>query len=561
MFYELGLLGTVVVGLWIAVDVGSACGDGGKRLGIVLLGASGVLWAAGQFALDHASGPAEIVLARRVLFAGVCGLPIAWFAAAAQAARIAWLERLPGLLLVAALPLAFAYSCLYWDTQGRFVEWTAMPVSRGPIFFWSAAYAWLLILVGFGTFALAAVRLGQAQPLRITLLAIGVLAPLAGNVGYVLLDWTSRDPTPLLLGVGALLIRISVIESGIGGFVPVVRRDVLGQLEVGVLVANLAGTVVDANRAARTLADGVPLRGRSLDETLDAIRRNPKRAIEVETFAVKGALGEVGRGAVLLDRTSNRRAERQLLQSRRVESIAILAAGIAHEINNPLAFVRANVAQLEDLAKQLFDPDLREALPESIAERVADGADAAREAREGVDRIGSLVESLRRFARERAPARGDTPVDMAKVVHKALAVVAPGLPPRSVLLRLERAPRVLGDEDELVQVLLKLLGNAIQASPETPQIEVTVSLVRGGVLTSVADRGTGIAEGDLPHLFDPFFTTRAPDQGTGLGLSLGFDVVRRFGGTLDGANRPGGGAVFHLWLPAYPELSDATRLA
>ena len=69
------------------------------------------------------------------------------------------------------------------------------------------------------------------------------------------------------------------------------------------------------------------------------------------------------------------------------------------------------------------------------------------------------------------------------------------------------------EEEELVQVLLKLLGNAIEASVEAPRIEVSVSLVRGGVLTSVADRGSGIAEGDLPHLFDPFFTTRSPDRG------------------------------------------------
>jgi signal transduction histidine kinase len=559
MFYELGLLGTIVVGLWIAVDVGSACGDRGKRLGLVLLGAAGTIWAAGQFALDQAIRPAEIVLARRVLFAGACGLPIAWLASAAQAARAAWLVRFPWLLLVAALPLAFAYSCLYWDSQGRFVEWATVPVSRGPWFLWNAAYAWALIALGFGYFALAAARLGKAQPLRMTLLGLGVLAPLAGNVGYLLFAWTSRDPTPLLLGLGALRIRVSVIESGVSGFLPVVRRDVLQQLEAGVLVANLRGTVVDANRAAHALADGAPLLDRSLDERLDAIRRNPRRSVEIETFSLKGAVGEVGRGAVLLDRTAKRRVERQVLQSRRVESIAILAAGIAHEINNPLAYVRANVAQLEDLAKRLNDPDLRRKLPDTLSDLATDGLDAASEAREGVDRIGSLVESLRRFARERAPARGQSPVEMSKVVHRAIQVVAPGLPPGSVQMRLDRAPRVLGDEEELVQVLLKLLGNAIEASAEAPRIEVSVGLVRGGVLTSVADRGSGIADGDLPHLFDPFFTTRSPDKGTGLGLSLGFDVVRRFGGTLEGANRPGGGAIFHLWLPAYPELGDPAR--
>jgi signal transduction histidine kinase len=104
----------------------------------------------------------------------------------------------------------------------------------------------------------------------------------------------------------------------------------------------------------------------------------------------------------------------------------------------------------------------------------------------------------------------------------------------------------------LVQIATNLLLNAIQASGEVSEIELEVRCDRGQVALSVCDRGPGIPEEFLPHVFDPFFTTKWLGGETGLGLSLSFDLARRHGGTLEAANRPGGGAVFTLWLAPAP---------
>jgi two-component system sensor histidine kinase HupT/HoxJ len=112
---------------------------------------------------------------------------------------------------------------------------------------------------------------------------------------------------------------------------------------------------------------------------------------------------------------------------------------------------------------------------------------------------------------------------------------------------------VSGNEGKLVQVALNLLVNAIQASDGEASIDLELAPERDGVRLSVRDRGSGISEEALAHLFDPFFTTKAPGEGSGLGLSLSFDLALQHGGTLEAHNREGSGACFDLWLPAIPE--------
>jgi signal transduction histidine kinase len=139
------------------------------------------------------------------------------------------------------------------------------------------------------------------------------------------------------------------------------------------------------------------------------------------------------------------------------------------------------------------------------------------------------------------------------VAEKANALAAVGAAANTIQTSLEPVPCVLGHEDELVQIATNLLVNAIQASGDTPEIELGVRCDQGRIALSVGDRGPGIPEDLLPQIFDPFFTTKGLGEGTGLGLSLSFDLARRHGGTLEAANRPGGGAVLTLWLPPAPE--------
>jgi signal transduction histidine kinase len=170
--------------------------------------------------------------------------------------------------------------------------------------------------------------------------------------------------------------------------------------------------------------------------------------------------------------------------------------------------------------------------------------------RDGLERISRLVERLGRFARGSSSDTLSGPVDLCAVAERAGALAGVGLPCGAIRTRLESARPVQANEDALVQIATNLLVNAIQASGDSPDIEVEVHPDAAGVALIVHDRGPGIPEDVLPNIFDPFFTTKRPGEGTGLGLSLSFDLARRYGGTLRAAPRPGGGASFTLWRPA-----------
>ncbi|HKE10031.1 MAG TPA: ATP-binding protein [Myxococcota bacterium] len=550
MVVEIGLIGALVVALWIAIDAARSPSPLARRLPLILVGLTSGLWSLGELLAEHALTPAETLAARRVLFAGASLLPVVWVWLAvdsARAERLAWLRRALGWL---AVPTLLAYSCLYWDHQVRFVAWTAHPPQHGPVFWAAVAYGWLLVTVGTVVFLVAARRRGRVSWLKLGVLAGGVFLPLIGHIVFLARGGGAADPTPILVGFAGLILRLIVFDSGIAVFLPVARRDVIEQLEIGVLVADIDGCVVDANPAAAQLVAPSPVLGQPLSTLLAAARRVPEKVIEIQSAPVRGQFGEVGRFAVLTDRTASSRGDRQLLQAHRLEALGILTAGIAHEVNNPLAFVRANLSGLEELAQGLRDPTLRATLPSKLGELASDAPELVAEAIEGVERIGRLVRRLRRFARGEGVPTPYGPVDLREVAEKACALSGVGLPGGAIRRVLHPVPLVPGNEDELVQIAVNLLVNAVQASGGRPEIEVEVRSARGGVTLAVRDRGEGIPAAALPRLFDPFFTTKPPGQGTGLGLSLSFDLARQHGGTLEGANRPGGGAEFELWIPA-----------
>jgi two-component system sensor histidine kinase HupT/HoxJ len=261
----------------------------------------------------------------------------------------------------------------------------------------------------------------------------------------------------------------------------------------------------------------------------------------------------VGCCTVLRDCTEARRLEQQLHQAQKLEAIGYLTAGIAHGINNPLAFLNSNLGSLEELGEALADDSVQAAIGPKSAALAAEAPEIVAEMRDGLDRIAHLVETLMGFSRSTSPEEDLVLVDLHAVAEKANALAAVGVAPDAIHASFEPVPPVLGREDEFVQIATNLLLNAIQASGDAPEIELEVRRDRGQVALRVRDRGPGIPEDSLPRVFDPFFTTKGLGEGTGLGLSLSFDLARRHGGTLEATNRPGGGAVFTLWLPPAPE--------
>lgn len=558
MLYDVGLLFTVAVTGWLVLDLVLAPGPRAGTRPLGALGLCGGFWAAGELLAQHSPDPESRMLARRILYLGACFIGVAWLWLGLQASRALERAGVGGWLVLAAVPPVLFYSGLYWDDPARwFSDWSQWPPRRGPLFFGNLAWSWLLLALGTFHFARAARRLRRVGSGALLALVGAVAIPLVGNAMYLLEAFGPVDPTPILLGVATLLFRVGVVDSGLAACLPLGHSDVLAQLEAGVVVADLDGRVVDANPAAHRLIAEGRLVGRSLDEVEALAGEASRRVLEVRRFPLHGLAGRVGCAALLHDRTEAEQAALRLQLAARLESVGLLTAGIAHEVNNPLAFIRANLVQLEKLAARAGEVGGDAAAAETLGR---EAAELVKETQEGVERIVGLVERLRRFTRNEVAPEAHRPLQLADVARRAIDLARAGLPPRVIRLDVEPAPPVSGAEGELVQVVLNLLVNAIQASVGPPEIEVEIRTEGAGVALRVADRGPGIPEDVLPHVFEPFFTTKPPGEGTGLGLSLSYDLVRRHGGSLAAANRPGGGAVFGLWLPAAEIEGGAERV-
>jgi signal transduction histidine kinase len=361
---------------------------------------------------------------------------------------------------------------------------------------------------------------------------------------------------------------------------PLAREDVLRHLEDGVLVADAAGRVVTQNPAALHIlrAGEGELRGRPLAEVLGglaapgarAARREPPRAgpataglefetaegrvIEVSGGALRDGAGEeLGRFALLRDRTEERDYERRVRQIQKLETVGALAAGIAREVNDPLAFVRSSLAEIARLgARTEQDAPGRDA---QLAYELRELRTLAEEAQAGVQRIASLIGDMGRLFQ--GAEAGAEDVDLESLVEDALrqAGLEGGGGPRVVVSTRGVLPRVRGSSERLTRAAVQLLENAREALAEVPEPAILVALrgEGGWVELEVTDNGPGVPEHLRERVFDPFFTTKSPDQGTGLGLSLAFDIAREHGGVLEERSRRGRGATFVLRLPAQDE--------
>ncbi len=243
------------------------------------------------------------------------------------------------------------------------------------------------------------------------------------------------------------------------------------------------------------------------------------------------------------DMTARRQLQAQLLQSDRMAAVGALAAGVAHEINNPLAYVMLNL----DLVMR----QLRNAGSTGTV-RSADLVDKLAEAREGAERVALIVRDLLSFARSEE-SWGQ--VNLRDCVDGALKMVKNELRGRAQLeIDWGDLPYIDGNSARLGQVFLNLLINAIQAlptiHPEKNHIRIIAFQDNGKAIVEVHDSGPGIPEAALPHLFEPFFTTKPAGEGTGLGLSICHSIVTSMGGELTARNaHEMRGAVFRVALP------------
>ncbi|HEX3344564.1 MAG TPA: HAMP domain-containing sensor histidine kinase [Polyangiaceae bacterium] len=237
----------------------------------------------------------------------------------------------------------------------------------------------------------------------------------------------------------------------------------------------------------------------------------------------------------------------QLRHADRLATVGRLAAGLAHELGTPLNVVHARAKQLAASGAEPSPDDVR---------------DKARIIVEQTDRMTRLIRQLLDFARKREMKPADT--DLRSLVSRVVVLLEPIARKRSVVLEVTGTGEALPcevDPEQMTQVMLNLVMNAVHAS--APGMAVTVALGRGRAVPppedgrpeqacariEVRDHGTGISSDALPRIFEPFYTTKDVGEGTGLGLSVVYGIVKDHGGWIDVVSRPGEGSTFTVWLP------------
>jgi len=290
---------------------------------------------------------------------------------------------------------------------------------------------------------------------------------------------------------------------------------------------------------------------------------------------------KIGAVAIFQDLTEVKQLQSQVMQTEKMASIGQLAAGVAHEINNPMGFIHANLFQMaeyltdlrhawdhvDDLQEEIKNGDLegiRHAARKladlstelGVAYLLSDLGKAIRESQEGSERIRHIVHDLRDFSHHDTGER--VLADVNQCLDSTATIVWPMMKQIVVLKKeLEHLQAIFCYPMQVKQVFMNLLVNAYQSiearvgeSGETGTIWLRTRQRPDGVVVEVSDTGIGIEEAHIDRIFDPFFTTKKVGSGTGLGLSTSFNIVKRHGGTLTVESKVGEGTTFGVFLPA-----------
>jgi signal transduction histidine kinase len=322
-------------------------------------------------------------------------------------------------------------------------------------------------------------------------------------------------------------------------------QDIFDTLEVELLVPILFGVdLLGVVAVGRKLSgDHLAADDRQLLQTL---ANNSAIAIEnAKAFDEIAQLNETLEARVDERTRELKETQVQLMQSEKLVSLGQLVAGVAHELNNPIGFVHANLQLLDEFIAKLVEAEkngqdsqrLREAIGKLISR-----------SREGTERVKKIVQDLRTYSRMDQAELQD--VDLHQEIDRTLALMEPRFKVGIKVVRdYGKLPRVCCYPGQLNQVFLNLLMNACDALPEGGTITIVTGSSDLGVRLQVHDDGPGIPAEIERRIFDPFFTTKEVGKGTGLGLSLSHGIVERHGGRITVTSEAGEGTTFTVELP------------
>lgn len=394
-------------------------------------------------------------------------------------------------------------------------------------------------------------RIFSMYPGRRTL---GIITPIYNESACSRAECHAHPPEINVLGV----LDVSMDLSPVDAQRHELRRAALSRAVIEILLMGLVIVVLTRRfvskpirrliRATRSIGEG------DLDSRLHAPRfagapdelSELQVAFEEMRARLQDAKAEIERFTrELEDKVEERTAQlestrEQLVRTERLASLGRLAATVAHEINNPIA----GILNLSRLMERIIDEN---GIP---AKRVADVRDYLGQVTYETARIGNIVTDLLSFARQSRPTIG--PVDLADLVRRSTSIVTPKLRMRDIRVNVSAAPGlepVSCDAQQIEQVLINLIVNAVEASSGGAMVAVRIGPAKGGVFFEIEDHGSGISPEEIGRIFEPFFTTKDDGKGVGLGLAVAYGIVEAHGGTLDVQSIVGKGTTFRVVLP------------
>ncbi len=326
-------------------------------------------------------------------------------------------------------------------------------------------------------------------------------------------------------------------------------ENIIESINVGVVVADVDGRIVGWNRALENLTD--QSRYETIGKLTTEVIPTPflQRLMEnghlykqqwnglTVNFSATSLVDKSGatRGTlIIIDNITDRvRLEDQLIQNEKLTSIGLLAAGVAHEVNTPLAVI-SSYSQM--LRKEIGPEDSRYKLLEKITKQTF--------------RASEIVNNLLNFSRTTATEFAE--VDIHQVITETMSLLEHQFKRAQIQVAVDFAadhPVIFGNAGKLQQVFMNLFMNARDAMPEGGDLRIRTESVDGKLEVTVQDSGTGISRENIKKIYDPFFTTKAVGKGTGLGLSVSYGIVQEHGGNISVESKLARGSLFKLELP------------